>query len=313
MGSPLEKLIESLKSGKGTPDRGSLCHLSCLEAHEAKLLAEAWASVPEQRRKTVMRLLVDMAEADFELDFGAAFRVGIADEDSEVRTAAVDGLWEDEDVRLIPLLAERLLDDEAASVREAAAVSLGRFILLGELQKIRPEPTARAYVALLASCGDASESRDVRRRALESLSYTCTDDVVCLLREAYSANDEKTRASAVFAMGRSGDERWEREVRAQLFSPNPEMRYEAARACGELALRESVPELEELVEDADREVHEAALWALGQIGGDRARAILQRYCRSGDEASRAAASAALDELEFMHGDLADLFGRITIP
>jgi HEAT repeat protein len=309
--NPLEELVQSLREGDAMPERASLCEFSCLEAGDAELVREAWPSVPVERRQMLMRSLVDMAEADFELDFGAVFRVGIEDQDCEVRVAAVEGLWEDEDIRLIPVLAERLLGDEVARVREAAAVSLGRFVLLGELEKIRPEPKARAYEALLASCVDGEESVEVRRRALESLSYVCEDAVVDLVLEASKAGDEKTRVSAVFSMGRSGDARWEREVRRELFSPNPEMRYEAARACGELELRDAVPELEELVEDADAEVHEAALWALGQIGGDRARAILERLCRSGDEATREAATAALEELDFLHGDLADLIVTLT--
>jgi len=84
--------------------------------------------------------LGELAEADFELNFGAVFRLGVIDEDAEVRAAAINGLWEDEDVRLVPLLVKTLLEDEAPAVRAAAARSLGRFILLGELQKIRPEP-----------------------------------------------------------------------------------------------------------------------------------------------------------------------------
>jgi HEAT repeat protein len=119
------------------------------------------------------------------------------------------------------------------------------------------------------------------------------------------------RISAVFGMGRSADMRWANIVIAELFSVNPEMRYEAARACGELQLREAVPELEELADDIDREVQEAALWALGQIGGDEARKILNRYCLAGDEATRAAAAAALDELDFLHGDLSEFFVRLT--
>jgi len=95
-----------------------------------------------------------------------------------------------------------------------------------------------------------------------------------------------------------------------LFNPNPELRYEAARACGELQLGEAVPELEELIDDSDPEVREAALWALGQIGGSRAREVLEYYCDAEDEATRVAAEAALDELEFLHGDLSELLTRI---
>jgi HEAT repeat protein len=97
----------------------------------------------------------------------------------------------------------------------------------------------------------------------------------------------------------------------ELCSPNPELRYEAARACGELQLSEAVAELEELADDADPEVQEAALWALGQIGGEKARKILERFCRAEDEATRTAAEAALDELEFMHGHLSGFFTRLV--
>jgi HEAT repeat protein len=61
--------------------------------------------------------------------------------------------------------------------------------------------------------------------------------------------------------------------------------------------------LAELIDDPDREVQEATLWALGQIGGDEARNLLQTCCQGEDEIARGAAEAALEELEFMHGQL----------
>jgi HEAT repeat protein len=88
------------------------------------------------------------------------------------------------------------------------------------------------------------------------------------------------------------------------------MRYEAARACGELQLHDTVTELEELTDDVDPEVQEAAIWALGQIGGDRARQILERHCSATDEVIRTAAEDALSELEFLHGDLTEFITRI---
>jgi HEAT repeat protein len=119
------------------------------------------------------------------------------------------------------------------------------------------------------------------------------------------------RISAVFAMGRSADTRWEQEVQQELFSTAPEMRYEAARACGELQLSDTVSMLEELTEDADIEVQQAAIWALGQIGGDRAREILEYYAHASDEALRSAANAAIEEFEFLHGDLEDVFADLA--
>jgi HEAT repeat protein len=219
-------------------------------------------------------------------------------------------LWEDHDVRLIPSLVS-LLEDEAVSVRAAAATSLGRFVLLGELGKIRPAPFGQAYEALLAICQDSEEHMEPHRRALESLSYVGSEDVVRLIHQAYDTPEEKMQVSAVFSMGRSADTRWAEYVKQELFSPNPELRFEAARACGELQLPDTVSQLDELTEDADPEVQEAALWALGQIGGDKAREILERFCEAEGEATRAAAEAALDELEFMHGDLTDFFARLV--
>jgi HEAT repeat protein len=112
-------------------------------------------------------------------------------------------------------------------------------------------------------------------------------------------------------MGRSADTRWEQEVQQELYSTAPEMRYEAARACGELQLSDAVSMLEELTEDADFEVQQAAIWALGQIGGDRARKILEYYAHASDEALRSAANAAIQEFEFLHGDLDDVFADLA--
>jgi HEAT repeat protein len=310
MQDPLAAVLEELKESNQMPTQASLYHLSNLGVSAMARVREVWPGVPVELRRHLVKRLGELAEADFELNFGAVFRLGVIDEDAEVRAAAINGLWEDEDVRLVPLLVRTLLEDEAPAVRAAAARSLGRFVLLGELQKIRPEPHTQAYEALLAACQDTTEAIEVQRRALESVAYAGTEAVEELIRKAHAGSKEKVRVSAIFAMGRSADTRWARHVRQELFSPNPELRYEAARACGELQISEAVSALEELADDADREVQEAALWALGQIGGEKAQQILERYCRVQDEATRAAAKAALDELDFLHGHLSDFFTRL---
>jgi hypothetical protein len=310
MNQPLNTLLEELCTGEQMPEIGMLYHLSNLEAEDVARVRGVWPAIPVDLRQKLTSRLVEVAEADFGVDFGAVFRLGLDDEDAQVRTSAIEGLWEDPDVRLIPPLV-CLLADEAVSVRAAAAMSLGRFVLLGELGKIRPDPFQEAYKALLATCQDEEEHMEPHRRALESLSYMSDDIVIGLIQEAYDAPDEKLHVSAVFSMGRSADTRWAEYVKQELFSPSPELRFEAARACGELQLSDAVSQLEELTDDADPEVQEAALWALGQIGGDKAREILERLCEAESEATRAAAEAALDELEFMHGDLTDFFASMA--
>jgi HEAT repeat protein len=295
----LEHLLQ-----EDTPLKHSaLYNLSKIETDELEQLMEIWSAIPVERRRDSAKEMVEIAETNFEVDFGATFRWGLRDTDDEVRVACVEGLWEDEDVRLMDEFLHMLQTDPSDLVRAAAAVSLGRFLLLGELDKLPFERCEPAYDTLYEAVMDGDEVLDVRRRALESLAYVGTDEVGELLLRAYEHPDEKMRISAVFGMGRSADARWIATVIEELYSLNPEMRYEAARACGELQAREAVPRLANLVDDPDREVQEAALWALGQAGGDAARRLLQTCYDEGDEVTRSAAEAALEELEFLYGQL----------
>lgn len=303
MSRSLHTLLAALRDG--SPPRAQLYDLSNLEQEEMVEVRAAWFGLPVETRQRTIATLAEIAEDDFEVNFGEVFRMALDDPDATVRQVAVDGLWEEEDIRLIPLLVARLREDPAPEVRAAAATGLGRFVLMGELGKIRPQPYRQAYQELIAAhTGD--EQTEVRRRALESLAYSGKREVAALIRTAYQHPEEKMRISAVFAMGRSADERWASCVLEQLSSANPEMRYEAARACGELDMEEAIPRLVRLVNDADPEVREATIWSLGQIGGDEARRVLSLCAQVEDEAMRQAAREALRELEFLHGDLGEL-------
>ena len=111
------------------------------------------------------------------------------------------------------------------------------------------------------------------------------------------------RESALVAMGRAMLPRWLPIVSRELESPSPALRYEAARAAGEMAdiARSLVARVVRLCSDADTEVALAAIWALGQIGGETARRTLQHISGSEDEARSQAAAEALDELTLEEG------------
>jgi HEAT repeat protein len=106
------------------------------------------------------------------------------------------------------------------------------------------------------------------------------------------------RESAVLAMGRSMRPTWFPYIERELKSPSPALRYEAARAVGELGEdgRPLLAALLPLVDDDDAEIAQAAIWALGQVGGASARRLLERLARSKDDARSQAASDALEEL-----------------
>jgi HEAT repeat protein len=271
--------------------------LSAPRAEEIRVFRRQWPTLPVERRRKIISALAECAEANFELDFNALFRVTMEDEDENVRTASIEGLWEDEGVTLIAPLVHLLRKDKAASTRAAAAASLGRFVLLGELDELEERRITLIHDALLEAIADRGELLEVRRRAVESSAYwdePCVHDIIAA---AYQEPAELMRISAVFAMGRSADPDWSEMVREELHNGTPAMRYEAARSCGELGAKAAVPELIALVSDPDREVQFAAVGALGQIGGQQARRVLERCAGSPDQAMRLAAEDALAELD----------------
>ena len=298
--SEFEKLLEKMRDSQTSLSISSLYGLSDLTRAEAQLFQKVWALIDAGRRRWIIQSLVDIAEASFEVDFNPIFRLCLNDEDELVRSRAIEGLWEDEDLTLAGLLVRLLRDDPSESVRAAAATSLGRFVLLGELEKIEAAPAMMVEDALLGAIYDPHETLEVRRRAVESIAYSGQAQVRDIIEVAYYDDEEKMRISAVFAMGRSADPLWREMVIAELDNPNPEMRYEAVIACGELEASAALSALIGLIEaDPDPEVQETAVWALGRIGGKEARRVLEACCESEDEALRQAAEEALDELDFL--------------
>ena len=304
----IQRLWHSLEEERATPELADLPYLSGLLKEESERFSQLWSALPLNVRRELIDLLARLAKADFEMDFTAIFRIAMYDADPKVRATAIEGLFEDQDVRLAPQFIHILQEAEDNLTRVACIQALGNFILWGELRKIRPQPFKMAREVLIEIYQDPDASLAARRRALESLSYTGVDDVPAMIAAAYEHEAEAMRISAVFAMGRSADDRWAKIVTQELSNPNPTMRYEAVRACGELQLRSTTRELIELVEDVNIEIQITALWSLGQVGGDRAKKTLERYVKSKHKVLREAARDALAELEFFYGDLSTFFG-----
>lgn len=275
--------------------------LSDLRPDEMELFAVRWATISAMRRRHVMSALVEIDEVNFTVDFNAIFRLGLDDSDEQVRTYSIDGLWEDKSAALVDSFLRMLSSDPSINVRAAAATSLGRFVLLAEFEELDEQLGQRIVEALWQVLEDPHEALGVRRRVVEAISYCGEERVRAVIEQAYRHPAEKMRVGAIFSMGRSADPSWGSTVISELSSVNPEMRYEAARASGELELREAVPSLISLIADPDREVQQAAISALGKIGGQEARRVLQACCESDDEVIATAGDEALSELEFTSG------------
>jgi HEAT repeat protein len=297
----LERILDHISDEHTSLSPSKLHMLSALGREETELLADRWRLIGVARRRQIIRTMVEIAEADFAVDFNGFFRLGLQDEDEEVRTHAIDGLWEDESPTLVDSLLRMLSTDPSIVVRAAAATGLGRFVLLAELEELDEELGCRIVKALREVIEDPHEALEVRRRAVEAISSSGEEGIKEIIQEAYRHPAERMRISATFSMGRSADPDWGPTIITELDSPNPEMRFEAARACGELELKEAVPGLIRLIAGLDREVQQSAIYAMGQIGGREARRALQLCCESDDEVIAAAANEALSELEFTGG------------
>ncbi|MEA2573250.1 MAG: hypothetical protein QOH93_548 [Chloroflexia bacterium] len=285
------------------PSHAALTFLSDLDSTERADFRENWPALPIERRRYIMHELVQMAEDNIDLDFRHVFLVGLEDASPEVRTTAVEGLYEDESKLLLGRLLDMLRRDPDQGVREAVAKALGRFTYIAHCSEKLGTNGDRLRQVLLDAANDEKEDSDVRRRSIESLGYFHGDkEVESLISEAYESGGSQAE-SAVFAMGRSLDERWQQVVLDELESTRPAMRYEAARAAGEMILADALHSLTRLVDDRDTEVRLAAIWSLGQIGGKAAREALLKALNSKEPAVREAAQEAIDEIAFTSNPL----------
>ena len=292
-----EVLARSLLAiGQGSRRTEDFVPLSDLSKSRAAIVAAAWPELPEQARIAAVRKMSELSEERLDLSFGRALRIALDDPSPVVRQLAVTGLWEDERPDLVQRLLNLAKDDASEDVRAEAAQGLGRFagrVAAGEI------PTAdgdalRATLRELA--GDEASAYGVRRRALEAIAgLGGVPDVYRLIADAYAADDQGMRASAIYAMGRCLDPRWFDAVLRELESEEAELRYEAARAAGELGDDRAVPGLALLAIEPDAQVRYAAITALGQIGGRAAVRVLRNLAEHADERDAEIIEEALEE------------------
>lgn len=285
-------------------NRELLARLSGSGRSQGRLFAERLSRLPELRRLEIVASMAHYAGEDFGLDFNQLYRACLGDASPLVRRQAIEGLWEDERADLALELADILGGDPDSNVRAAAASALGRFVFLGECEELGSAKAERVREALERCIRSDSEPVEVRRRAVEAIAYINDGTVRQIIDRAYSDGHLSMRISAVFAMGRNADPCWAETAQAELYSEASAMRYEAARACGELSLSGAVPPLIGMAsDDQDQEVQLMATWALGQIGGQRARRGLERLLESDNDALAEAAYAAIEELDFLKTSL----------
>jgi len=240
-----------------------LMQFSDLTKQKINLLKAEWKNISTDRRREIADKLKIMADVCVEMNFDRMFELCLDDPDGEVRKIVIEGLWECEDLHLIPGLVNILKHDRVAKVRSAAAATLGNFILLYEEGKATIRNIFSIIDVLMSVVYDEDENLEVRCKAVQALSPLSMPCAAEAIQKAYRLNDLQSRATAVLAMGRNGDPGWFSTIVSELKSPHPEIKIAAVRACGEMGKR-TYPHLKGLLQDPDAKVREEVAHILNE-------------------------------------------------
>lgn len=297
---PIAEVLLSLIEG---PVRATdVARMSDLDRASFREVTRAWNGLPEEIRVGIVQQMDQLAEERVDLNFSRALRPALSDESDVVRQLAVAALWEDISSDLMDRLLTILAEDPSDDVRAEAAKALGRFADLAVAGELAEERGELLRDRLLDNATDPDVAPVIRRRATESVGAFGKDEAVReALESGYGSEDQSMIASALFGMGRSHDLYWLDLLISELSGAEAELRFEAARACGQLGSDDAVPDLIACADDEDMEVRHAVFTALGQIGGKAAIRALERFAEAAagaeEEADAAVIAEALEEAQ----------------
>jgi HEAT repeat protein len=297
---PFQKVLDILLDESRDIPRRYLNEFSDIPPEPLQSLLEAWPRIKLERKLLLLDRLNTLASKDTLVSFDDLGRALLADAEPQVRLRAMRLLVECEDFRLVPIYIDMLTSDSNLAVRAEAASMLGIFVQLGEFDDI-PNDVHHQIENVLLEVLNGEDDPKVRRHALEALGFSSRAEVPVLIESSFNRQDPDWQASAIFAMGRSTDERWADHVLRTIVSEIPRVRLAAVQAAGELGLKLARPLLLRLLEDEyDEAIAGAAIWSLSQIGGEDVRIYLHNLLDNleDDDEQVAFLEEALDNLAF---------------
>ncbi len=295
----IHKLLSDLADGGQELSRTTLQQFSDMDPASLRALHEGWPGVSVERKRKLLEGLEDLSEEDTLVSFDDFARSVLDDPDPEVRMRAIRLLDEANDIKLIPVFIKIMNEDQDSETRAEAASALGKFVELGELEEI-PDEVRREVDSALLQKANSEDHVQVRRNALESLGFSSRPEVITLIESCFRRENPEWQASALFAMGRSFDERWEEQVLSRLMDASSLVRLAAVEAAGELRLASARMALFHVLEEEEEDdISSAAIWSLSQIGGEDVRLYIENLIDlAEDDEDVEFLEEALDNLEF---------------
>lgn len=295
---PFDEVVNALLDKEEVLDPIFLYRLSDISPEDLSALKAIWGEIHLERRRGLIEDLEELTDSNNLLSFEPVFRLALKDEDEQVRFFAIRAIEIFDTDDLIPYFLAVLRDETSLNLRAVTASVLGKYIYRGELDKIGKDLQKEIEDHLLAVL-DSEDPREVRRRALEAISYSSREEIRGQILKAYQSEDEDWIASSLFAMGRSYDHDYCDMVVDKLQHTSPKIRLEAVRACGELVIEDAVPIILDLLNDLP-EIRSAAIWTLSQIGGeDVGQAIYELLDDETTAEEEELIQQALERLDFL--------------
>ena len=262
-----------------------------------------WAKVDRDRKYTLLRNLESLMEANTLVSCDDIGHFAIQDDDPRIKSLAISLLWECNDINLISIFTNFLQNDSNFEVNASAASALGKFVLLGELEEI-PEESANMVLNLLIVEYVNTENDFIKQRILESLGYSSNDKVNQFISNALKKDDKKWQLSALVALSRSANNKWEKVVVEKLSDLDPDIQIEAIKAAGELEIESAKELIIEYMESStpDEELHMQAILALSKIGGNDIKELFEEMIEESDDDEKTEIlEMAMDNLDLSNG------------
>lgn len=290
---PLEEIERALAAQEEVPTP-LLSALTLLEGDNLRRFQRAWRELDGSARTELLDRLVEEGDENLALDFTAVYQLGLDDPNPSVRARAYTLAAQEADDRLLDMYLRAAESDPDDEARVAAVDSLGAFTLAAQIEDWPATTQERLQQTLRAILHHPKTELRLRRAALLSLSYLTTPQVETEIRQAHLQPD--LRAAAILAMGRNCQAMWLQDLRDEMIAQGSELRLAAVEAAAELEDEQLVPDLINRVDDEEPDIQEAAVRALGIIGGRQAKAALSELLHAKDRSLRVAAREALAEM-----------------
>lgn len=285
-----EEAISRATSARTEPD---LEPLSDVRQDVAREIRSRWPSIARDDRLTIVQQMSHVASSDITRNFERVLAIAADDPDATIREVAVEGLWECTSDRLYGHLLDMAGNEESPRVRASLARTFSHFLSRTDLGASLAERRGETCNALLQMAANDPDYT-VRNEALSGLGHCPSPQLDQLIRDGLTSGEFESISAALRAIGNSGAIRWQVELEDALKSDDEEIRAEAATAIKLSGDQRFIDSLTDIATEDEGEPQLAAIAALGEIGGPQAIRILQQLTDNEDEAVVEAADDAID-------------------